>query len=506
MNMTSILTQEDGVLNYEQAPAFRMNSELELYAAVVNSALEDKYYEGSSTRVSRIVELINQVPAEFVAKLAVYARTQMHMRSVPLLLLVELARIHKGDDLVSRAVAKTVVRADEITQLLMCYQWRNPSTGFKKLGRLSRGIQNGLKESFKHFDEYQFAKYNRESQQVTLRDALYLVHPKAETALQQALFNKISRCELSTPYTWETELSAIGQKSFATAEEKKAAIRETWEQLIMSGKIGYMALLRNLRNILHAGVCDRCVARVCDIISDPAEVARSRQFPFRFLSAYRELWGIRSPHIFSVLMALEAAAQASASNIAGFGADTNVLFACDVSGSMTMPISRNSQIQNYDIGLMLAMLLQNRCKNVITGIFGTAWKVVNVPKTGILSGTMSLHKRGNEVGFSTNGYLVVDYLLEKGISMDRVMMFTDCQLWDSTSQGRQLEKSWSEYRKLYPKAKLYLFDLSGYGNTPVRVCANGVNLIAGWSDKVFDILQALEKGEDAVLEIYMTDL
>ena len=134
MNMTSILTQEDGVLNYEQAPAFRMNSELELYAAVVNSALEDKYYEGSSTRVSRIVELINQVPAEFVAKLAVYARTQMHMRSAPLLLLVELARIHKGDDLVSRAVAKTVVRADEITQLLMCYQWRNPSTGFKKLG------------------------------------------------------------------------------------------------------------------------------------------------------------------------------------------------------------------------------------------------------------------------------------------------------------------------------------------------------------------------------------
>ena len=82
---------------------------------------------------------------EFVARLAVYTRTEMHLRSIPLLLLVELAKVHNGDDLVARAVEKTVLRADEIMELLMCYQWRNPSgDARKKLGKLSRQIQNGL--------------------------------------------------------------------------------------------------------------------------------------------------------------------------------------------------------------------------------------------------------------------------------------------------------------------------------------------------------------------------
>lgn len=99
-------------------------------------------------------------------------------------------------------------RADEITELLACYELLNEREGTKKLNRLSKQLQKGLALAFNRFDEYQFAKYNRNTG-VKLRDALFLVHPKAKDEGQQALFDKIVQNTLQTPYTWETELSAL---------------------------------------------------------------------------------------------------------------------------------------------------------------------------------------------------------------------------------------------------------------------------------------------------------
>ena len=59
---------------------------------------------------------------------------------------------------------------------------------------------------------------------------------------------------------------------------------------------------------------------------------------------------------------------------------------------------------------------------------------------------------------------------------------------------------------MYPEAKLYLFDLAGYGQAPIRLKENGVTLIAGWSDRIFDILDAIENGSDAIAEIMKTEL
>ena len=506
MNIAEIVKNEDVVLNHEGAEAFRMTPEMELYTAVVTSALEDTFYEGMTDRVNRITSLVPKVDPEFVAKLAVYARQVMNLRSIPMVLLVELARVHRGDDLVPRAVKGTVLRADEIAELLMCYQWLNPSDGVKKLGKLSRGIQNGLKEAFNRFDEYQFAKYDRSDQAVKLRDALFLVHPKAKDAAQQALFDKIVAGTLETPYTWETELSALGQQKFESQEAKAETFKAKWEELIDSRKVGYMAILRNLRNILEAGVSEAHIEKVCALLSDPEQVRRSRQFPFRFLSAYIQNKRVDSVHTAAVLTALENAAKASAENIAGFGPESSVLLACDVSGSMQRPISRNSSVQLYDIGLMLAMLLKARCQSVLSGMFGDTWKVVNLPKDGILANTLELRRREGEVGYSTNGHLVVDYLIKTRTKMDKVMIFTDCQMWNSYGGDGRIQKSWRKYRELFPEARLYLFDMSGYGQSPLRLEKNGATLIAGWSDRVFDILEAVENGSTAIEEIKKIEL
>ncbi len=507
MNWNSKLKEQTTIENHEGAKAYAMTPELELYTAVVTASLSDLTYEKEDKRVDRIARLVGKVSPEFVARLAVYARTEMHLRSIPLLLLVELAKIHNGDDLVARAVEKTVLRADEIMELLMCYQWRNPSSDpRKKLGKLSRQIQNGLQRAFNRFDEYQFAKYDRDNLEVKLRDALFLVHPKAKDGNQQALFDKIVNRQLEIPYTWETELSALGQQVFESDEKKHEAFRAKWEELINSGKLGYMALMRNLRNMLQADVSLPEIQKVASRLSDAEQVEKSKQLPFRYLSAYREIETVNSVHTSMLMNALEAAVKNSAANIEGFDENTRVLLASDVSGSMWSPISQRSSIRNYDIGILLSMLLRNRCKQVVAGIFGDSWKVVNMPNDNILMATRQLERLGNTVGYSTNGYKVIDWLIGQKVVMDKVMMFTDMQMWDSTGRYKAFEDSWKQYKKMSPAAKLYLFDLAGYGQLPIRLAAPDVYLIAGWSDRIFDVLSAIDKGEDALSVINKTEI
>ncbi|MGN6569376.1 MAG: TROVE domain-containing protein [Flavipsychrobacter sp.] len=493
------------VSNYEAAKAYRLTPELELYTAVATSGLSDSFYEKATDRLERIKLLMQNNDADFIARLATYARSEMHLRSIPLVLAVELAKQNTGNELVRKTVTKVVQRADEITELLAYYQMANKREGIKKLNKLSKQIQKGLADSFNSFDEYQFAKYDRATE-VSLRDALFLVHPKAKDEAQQIIFDKIARKELATPYTWETELSALGQQNFKNAAERTAAFRVKWEELVFSRKLGYMAMLRNLRNILGAGCSYECINAVCDTIADAGNVARSKQLPFRFLAAYREIKVLESADVSAVLTALEAAAQASASNFPGFDESTRVLVACDVSGSMQKPVSAKSKILLYDVGLMLAMLLQSRCKRVVSGMFGNTWKVVNVPGKNILANVNEYYKREGEVGYATNGYLVINYLVNKRIAMDKVMLFTDCQLWNSNAGNNHIEASWKQYKRLVPHAKLYLFDLAGYGNSPVRTLQEDVYLIAGWSDKVFGVLSAIENGQDVIQKIKEMEL
>jgi 60 kDa SS-A/Ro ribonucleoprotein len=505
-------------VNHEGAKAFTMSAEMELYTTVVTWSLNDSFYEKDETRLNRLRQLIYACKPEFVGKLAVYARTKMHMRSVPLVLVTELANLHSGDNLVARVTDGVIGRADEITELLACYELLNKRTGTKKLNRLSKQLQKGLSTAFNRFDEYQFGKYNRDGA-IKLRDALFLVHPKAKDELQQVLFNKIVNNTLQTPYTWETELSALGQLNFDSIEAKAEAFRAKWEELIDSGKLGYMALLRNLRNIQEAGVSYGHFQKVCARLADAEEVAKAKQFPFRYLAAYRELVATATMvpvkgltkklsamllgnkgYTGELLDALEKAVQASAANIKGFDHETRVLLACDVSGSMQVPVSAKSKILVYDVGLMLAMLLQSRCKNVEVGMFGDTWKTIIVRRNNILDNVQEFYKREGEVGYATNGFLVIKDLLQRRAKVDKVMLFTDCQLYNtSATTGNHMHALWLRYKaEVAPNAKLYLFDLKGYGQAPLQILRNDVYLVAGWSDKVFEVLAAIENGGSAL--------
>lgn len=489
------------IRNHEGGKAYTMSAELELYSAVVTAGLANNFYESGDKKLQRIIGLVQKTDPVFVAKLAIYTREKMYLRSIPLVLCVELARQVSGDGLVKNTVARVIQRADEITELLAYYQLANQRKGTKKLNHLSKQLQKGVAAAFNKFDEYQFAKYNRQGE-VKLKDALFLTHPKPRDTTQEALFQKIATDTLEVPYTWEVVLSRLGQNSFQTPIAKTRAFRKKWEELISSGKLGYMALMRNLRNILEVEVSAAHIKKVAATLSDPDKVRRSKQLPFRFLAAYKELSEVNASYVSYLQKALEQAVRVSIENLAGFGLDTRVLLASDVSGSMCTPVSGKSTIQCYDVGLLLSMLLHARSDNVITGIFGNSWKAKSLPQDNILSNVQTLRNISGEVGYATNGHKVIKYLMKHRIVMDKVLFFTDMQLWNSGGGNSSLSNAWNRYKQqVAPKARMYLFDLLGYGQAPLNVHSHDVYLIAGWSDKVFEVLEALENGKSALSEI-----
>lgn len=483
------------VQNHEGAEVYDLDDKVKLYSVVVTSLLSDKFYESAGEELERIKELVRKVSSKdplFVAKLAVYAREEMYLRSIPLVLVTELAKVHNGDDLVSKAVGRVVKRADEITELLSYYAVSNgrDKGGIKKLNKLSKQIQKGLNLSFNRFNEFLFSKYNRKKE-ISLKDALFIVHPKAKDSTQQEIFDKITHDELKTPDTWEVELSS--------SKDKKVS----WERLINEEKLGYMALLRNLKNILEAKVSKKHIIKVAKTLSDKEAVLHSKQFPFRFWSAYNKICNVKSGLTSVLLDALEEAIVHSSENIKGFDYETSVLVSVDTSGSMGSSVSDRSTIKMQDVGLVLGSLLHQRCKNVETSIFGLTYKIINLPKKNILSNVSTLSSLSGSVGHSTNGYLILEDLIKRGEIKDKIFIFTDMQMYNSEDRSDfpwdrspNIGSLWVKYKKIAPNAKIYFFDLAGYGNIPLSIRGNDVYLISGWSEKIFE---ALDAGDNAAL-------
>lgn len=497
----------DKTSNHEGALAYKMSPELELYSAVCTSTLSPQFYTpNTENTLNRIRDLIKQVSPDFVAKLAVYAREDMHLRSIPLVLVVELAKVSTPEytnGLISSVTERVIQRPDEITEILGYYAMANNRAGSKKLGKLSNQLKKGISASFHKFNEYQFSKYNRKTD-IRLRDALFLTHPKPKDNNEKELFRKIAEDTLEAPDTWEVKMSEAGK-----ADTEVTTKKQVWEDMIDSGKFGFMAMLRNLRNIIEADVSIRHIEKVCDKLSNRDNVIKSKQFPFRFLSAYRMI--INNSHKNSsieplVMAALEMAMVHSAENIPMFEGQ-KIKIASDVSGSMWSKISEKSTIEMYDIGIVLSMLLQHRCQKVITGIFGTSYLEQELPKNNILANSMKMSDLSRKVGWATNGHLIIEDAINKRQDLDRIMIFTDLQMWDcsslydTTSHRSSIKKAWSTYKKMYPKCKLYIFDLAGYGTSPLSIRDNDVNLIAGWSNDIFNIMSNIENGGETLDKI-----
>lgn len=306
---------------HENGRAKRITPEQQLRRSVLSCLLwEKEAYEDGQAIADRILETAAQCDAATVSALAVEARNVHGLRHVPLLLLTDLIR--RGGQGVADTVASTIRRADELAELLNLY-WKDGKRP------LSKQLQKGLARAIGKFSEYQLAKYDRDGP-VRLRDVLFLSHAKPRDLEQAELFRRVAERKLEVPDTWEVALSGGADK------------KETFERLLREGKLGYLALLRNLRGMVDAGV-DRQLIRTAIVARKGAELV----FPFRYVAAARAC-----PQLEPAIDQALCAAVTEAPRLPG-----RTIVLVDVSGSMDERLSAKSDLKRIDAASALASVI-----------------------------------------------------------------------------------------------------------------------------------------------------
>ncbi len=444
--------------------AYAQSPKLELVSTLLTTFLKDEFYRTEQKTMARIQELITQVDdPRFVAKAAVYVRQAHGMRSVSHLVAGEIARRVKGADWTRGFFDAVVRRPDDVLEILGYY-----------VGTYGRPIPNSLKkglgQALSRFDDYQLAKYRREHSAFKLVDAVNLLRPKATAPL-----GRLVRGELAAPETWETRLSQAGL--VGEDHEVLAAKQAAWSELLRARKLGYLALLRNLRNILTQA--PELAPELCAQLTHEPAIRRSLVFPFQFLTALEILQQGNLPEASRLMDALNQAVDLSLSNVPAFEGRT--LVALDCSGSMS---GRPQLIGS----LFAAVLVKNSAADLL--VFSDSARYLSLNRS---DSTLSLAK---SIGFAQGGTDFNSIFEKADKAYDRIIILSDMQAWIG---GGAPTRSLADYRRrMGAQPRIFSFDLKGYGS--LQFPEPGIFALAGWSERSFGLLTQLDQDPALLLK------
>lgn len=420
---------------FEGGPALVGTPIQELERTVLACMLwESSFYESGEDVADRIKRLVPLCAPSDVMALAVKARGPMRLRHAPLLIVRELAR-HPGKPVIDDVLCDVIQRADELSEFLALY-WADGRTP------IASGVKRGLARAFRKFNAYHLAKYNRDNA-VKLRDVLFLVHAKPKDDEQAQVWRQLVDGTLPAPDTWEVALSSGSDKA------------ETFSRLLSENKLGYMALLRNLRNMADAGVDEQAVRTA---LIDGS--AKSKALPFRYVAAARAVpqW---EPMI-------DEAMQIAMAGMAKLPGRSVVLV--DVSGSMADRLSAKSDLTRLDAACALAVLVRGIAESA--RVFSFSNSLVEVPaRTGMAlvdAIRTSQPNHGTYLGEAVNA-------VAKAVpDLDRLIVITDEQSADAVGA---------------PPGRGYMINVAGYQR---GVGYGRWTKISGFSEAVIQYIEALE--------------
>lgn len=307
---------------------------------------------------------------------------------------------------------------------------------------VSNQVKKGIARAFTKFDEYSLAKWNKKGNEWSLRDVLFMVHAKPLDENQEALWKRLINNELKTPDTWEVELSASKDKT------------ASWTRLLKEGKLGALALLRNLRNMIQSNVD-------VNLVRDALKNAKTeRVLPFRFISAARH-----APKFEPELESLMFKCLEGHEKLKG---ETTILI--DVSGSMESKVSGKAEISRLDAACGVAMLLREICENVNVKTF--SYGVNGVPARRGFALAEAINKSQPHGGTDLGG--AVNHVNRE--KTDRLICISDEQ---------------SSTRVPDPVAdKSYMINVASYQN---GVGYGKWTNISGWSESIVSYILAYER-------------
>ncbi|AHL23808.1 TROVE domain-containing protein [Thermococcus nautili] len=476
------------LLNFEGGRTYRPSPELELFLrAASNLVREPRFYTGAEEGFQGLLDAFEKAiraNPEFVAKLIVYAREELLLRSLPTLGTVILANHerYKGTGIPRKVGERVFTRPDMLTEAL--------AIQFALFGKpIPNSLKKAIRNSFTRFDSYQLAKYRCDRCQVKLKDALLLTHPKPKNKEQEETFKALIEGRLKNTRTWEAKVSTRGPT------------KETWDE-VLEEFIRYkqvFALLRNLRNLIEHEVDREKFRRAMEILADPKEMRRAKVYPYRYLSAYFALKGMKidSPTQAELrdiaLKALREAIEQSTATLPELNGSNLVLV--DVSGSMDFPLSRRSRVTLKMVAAFYGAIL---AKKYDTAIVAFADEYRWIPKGESIFETAEDVLR-SRVGYATYAYKPMGEVLRKGEYFDRIFVLTDMVVYSENYGDDAFQRAVRQYRKdVNPEMRLITWDLAGYGQVYLEEHDVRNIYIGGFTERVFDLVKYLEEGNKIV--------
>lgn len=471
---TTLPKQKTLTENLAGGQAYKQSEELTLVSLLLTSFVNDQFYRDSKGALNDLKRSMNNIKdKEFIAKAAIYARDKFGMRSITHALAAELSSQLNGAEWGKDFYEKVVVRVDDMTEILSYYLAYKTN---KDNPKFPNSLKKGFAKAFNKFDAYQLAKYSGSNKEVKLVDVVNIVHPIPNVRNEKAL-NLLVKGELKNTETWESKLSKAGQE--ANSEEDLSKLKsDAWSELISNRKIGYFALLRNLRNIITQS--PDSVNEACKMLVDENLIKKSRVLPFRFSTAYDEIMKIpQSKLTRDVLVAINDALNISVINVPKFEGET--LLVMDTSASMR---GRASDIASL-FGAVLAKA--NNC-DVMTFSNDSKYMSYNP-----IDSVITLRDNFRFAGGGTNFKSIFTKANKK---YARVVILSDMQGWVGYTSPKNEFKKYKD--KFGANPFVYSWDLAGYGT--LQFPENNVFALAGFSDKVFDIMKLMEADKKALVK------
>lgn len=521
----SPVTTTGTTTTFEGGAAFTRDAKSDLFIfAATNMVGEDTFYEKAGDRDDRFRQLVHAATKQdpdWVARFVPYLRGQMNMRSAAIVMAAESAIARKnGTDRepaipVRKMVADAMLRADEPAEFVAYWKSR---TGKKTLpGGVQRGVADAVARLY---TEKAALKYDGVASQWRMADIVALAKPEPRGPWQADLFDYLAdrrwkrdqvrvtdRLPVLSAYRTAMAMPDAERRAWFLADPARLGeAGMTWEQLSSLGPMdaaawsamiphmGLMALTRNLRNFDEASVSDKVADTVCQRLADAEEVQRSRQFPYRFLSAYRAAPSLRWGH------ALERALSASTANIPALPGRTLVLV--DTSASMTSSVSGKSQIRHVDVGALFGVALAARgCDVDLVGYADGSFTHPLVKGGSVLRQTEAFCQRIGEVGHGTE---TVAALKASFNGHDRVVIISDMQAFAHPGRGvrgwydvRGRVQGMSVSEAVPAHVPMFGINTTGYAQTTIDSSKPNRYEIGGFSDKLFTMVDLLSRGRDA---------
>ncbi len=455
------------VTTYEGGKAYKKDNLQAWLNFLFSSFLENQYYESSKEQINRFISLTENVANEygytFVAKAAYFVRNELGMRSISQL---TAAWLNDKTFQEKRKFYKIFMRRpDDVSEIFSAVDYLN----MKRSHALVRGSADYLST----INEYQLMKYRMLGHKYNMYDIINLSHATS------VAINAFKHNELESADTWETKISSIQKNNI---EDKT----KEWKRLVEEHKLGYMALIRNLNNILDCNISYSWIEDVlCPQIIDIKKIKASLIFPYRLYVAYKSL----HTQVLPVITALEKAFRIATANVPFFEGESAVIL--DVSGSMEDKISSKSQVSLKEIGACFATTLAISGSKIDFIKFGTKAKRYEINSTLNVFDLINEMCKNDNLGYGTNLQSAYNYMKD---NYQRIFLISDMQIFNNSyyyfGRPKNINSLWS---KRYKDIITYSFDLGNYHNQIVPPSSNFI-FLTSLTDVIFKYIQILDLG------------